>query len=302
MDELKHLEEAQRTIMSMQSRGLISSSYNDSDSNRFLANFTLLMVQPCGGLDMEKKCQLIHENLPKISAVFLEEAVPCVSEEGNCEQKKAGAGSMQTDYEDMAMVGLEAMQDANSTLEDFCRSYFLFHDMDVNRPQSIFRYLPILSFTESYIYQLDRLNEKMHTFPTEGVTCLERGFHKEANQRWVIKFIELFQTDPFRPLILRLDHHGLLTERIIEELRCGKEYWNLERKLCSALASNKKILLEDVMRAIHLKSFDHRVLNLLLYQLRGEKVNELHMEFLSVSELLVELSDDFILQISSVTR
>ncbi|GFY80239.1 hypothetical protein Acr_01g0000520 [Actinidia rufa] len=171
MDELKDLEEAQRTIMSMQSRGLISSSYNDSDSNRFLANFTLLMLQPCGGLDMEKKCQLIHENLPKISAVFLEEAVPCVSEEGrgceiftrdcllmirkpskaghvgatvgvkhkasrfmvgtmrtlnhwaiqagNCEQKKAGAGSMQSDYEDMAMVGLGAMQDANSTLEDF---------------------------------------------------------------------------------------------------------------------------------------------------------------------------------------
>lgn len=81
------------------------------------------------------------------------------------------------------------------------------------------------------------------------------------------------------------------------------------------------------MRAIHLKSFDYRVLNLLLYKLRGEevssshhvpchflmrshipsvfglcfvfflletteKVNELHMEFLSVSEFLVEVADD----------
>lgn len=53
-----------------------------------------------------------------------------------------------------------------------------------------------------------------------------------------------------------------------------------------------QILVEDVMRAIHLKSFDYRVLNLLLYKLRGEKVNELHMQFLSVSEFLVELSDD----------
>lgn len=33
-----------------------------------------------------------------------------------------------------------------------------------------------------------------------------------------------------------------------------------------------QIVVEDVMRAIHLKSFDYRVLNLLLYQLRGEKV------------------------------
>lgn len=46
------------------------------------------------------------------------------------------------------------------------------------------------------------------------------------------------------------------------------------------------------MRAIHLKSFDYRVLNLLLYQLRGEEVNDMHMEFLSASEFLVEVSDD----------
>ena len=33
-----------------------------------------------------------------------------------------------------------------------------------------------------------------------------------------------------------------------------------------------QISIEDVLRAIHLKSFDYRVLNLLLYQLRGEEV------------------------------
>ncbi|XP_071936787.1 uncharacterized protein [Coffea arabica] len=49
-----------------------------------------------------------------------------------------------------------------------------------------------------------------------------------------------------------------------------------------------------MMRAVHLKSFDYRVLNLLLYQLRGEEVNELHMEFISMSEFLIELSDDII--------
>ncbi|KAL7223387.1 hypothetical protein ACSBR1_024940 [Camellia fascicularis] len=294
MEGLRKLELVQRTILSMQSRGFISSSNNNhnyADCDRFLANFILLLIQPYGDLDMEKKCKLIYENLPKISTVFLEEALPCLSEKGNGEHK-AGNDSLQTDYNDMAMVGLAAMQDANSTLEDFCRSYFMFHDMDVNRPQSIFRYLPILSFTESYIYQLDRLNEKMLKIPTEEVTVLERGFHLEANQSWVVKFIELFKTNPFGPLVLLLEHHGLLTERIREEFRHGEEYWTLERKLCCALTSNKKILVEDVMRAIHLKSFDYRVLNLLLYLLRGEKVNDLHMEFLSVSEFLVELSDD----------
>lgn len=31
--------------------------------------------------------------------------------------------------------------------------------------------------------------------------------------------------------------------------------------------------MEDIMKAIHLKSFDYRVLNLLLYQLRGQEVD-----------------------------
>lgn len=38
-----------------------------------------------------------------------------------------------------------------------CRSYFMFHGMDVNQPESIFKFLPILSFTETYIYQVNIL-------------------------------------------------------------------------------------------------------------------------------------------------
>lgn len=47
-----------------------------------------------------------------------------------------------------------------------CRSYFMFHGMDANQPKSIFKFLPILSFTESYIYQViilcDLLTIKYH--------------------------------------------------------------------------------------------------------------------------------------------
>ncbi|KAA8546787.1 hypothetical protein F0562_003216 [Nyssa sinensis] len=336
MEGLRKLEQVQRTILLMQSRGIINSSNNNADSDRFLANFILLLLQPCGVLDMDTKCQLISEHLANISVVFLEEALLLLGVEGNAQienaaplhcDDKAGCSVLQTDSEDMALVGLDAMQRANSTLEDFCRSYFMFHEMDVTQPQSIFRYLPMLSFTESYIYQLDRLNEKLPYFSTSGgFPVLERGSDvmQEANRSWSVKFVELFRTNPFGPLVVPLAHHGLLTERsnllltfflegkkgakacplslvilsvlygfrIREEFRSGEEYWALERKLCCSLTSKKEISLEDVMRAIHLKSFDFRVLNLLLYQLRGEKVNELHMEFLSVSEFLVEVSDD----------
>ncbi|XP_021632997.1 uncharacterized protein LOC110630016 isoform X2 [Manihot esculenta] len=247
MEDLRKLEEEQRMLMFMQSHGVVSSS--NKDSSRFLANLILLVIKPCGNLDLNEKCSLICEQIPKISSSFLEQASLLFNSQGpvQMEDKVSGFqkscvgsfpspvsdrkdnGLKKKDFEDMAVVGLDAMQRANSTLEDFCRSYFMFHGMDMNHPQSIFKFLPVLSFTESYIYQMDSLNEKMVNLPTKEVAFLESGL---------------------------------------------------------------EISVEDVMRAIHLKSFDYRVLNLLLYRLRGEKVNDLHMEFLSISEFLVEVSDD----------
>ncbi|KAK1588809.1 hypothetical protein Q3G72_027310 [Acer saccharum] len=301
MEELRKLEQVQRTLSFMQSSDLFaaSSNNNNDDANRFLANLILLLVQPCGELDMDKKRGLISQHLPNISASFLEEASQRISQEGYHKTciggdilKESECDSLQSNHEeDMAMIGLDSMQRANSTLEDFCRSYFMFHGMDANSPQAIFKYLPVLSFTESYIYQLDRLNEKILNMPTDGIIVSERRF-EEFNRSQVAKLMDMFKSDPFRPLLYLLERDGLMTERIREEFRCGSEYWTLERKLCCQLMSKKEISIEDVMRAIQLKSFDYRVLNLLLYQLRQEKVNDLHMEFLSISEFLVEISDD----------
>lgn len=47
-------------------------------------------------------------------------------------------------------------------------------------------------------------------------------------------------------------------------LSCKDSVWHL---------TLVQILIEDVMRAIHLKSFDYRVLNLLLCQFQGQEVN-----------------------------
>ncbi|KAJ0692907.1 hypothetical protein HanPI659440_Chr15g0591211 [Helianthus annuus] len=150
------------------------------------------------------------------------------------------------------MVTLDSMQRANSTLEDFCKSYFMFHEMDANCAESIFKYLPLLSFTESYIYQLDNENEKLVQSPSGGTS----------------DFL-------FRKLFVLLEGYGLLTDRIRNELKSGEEYWALERKLCCALTRKQEIRLEDVMKANYLRSTDYRVLNLLLYQLNGKEVKEL---------------------------
>ncbi|KAJ8557460.1 hypothetical protein K7X08_003085 [Anisodus acutangulus] len=284
MEGLKKLENVQKIIELMQSHGIVTSSSN-ANSLRFLADLTLLLVSPCHELDVDAKCELIIDHVPKFSHVFLEEAMQCTSEQGaeqmvntDCDDKTTNA-PFQKDLEDTAMVGIDDMQRANSTLEDFCRSYFMFHKMDPHQPQSIFRFLPLLSFTGSYIYQLDNLNEKL-LHPSVGK---DRSSYAEYNVLGSY-ICEKMTSDSFRPLCICV----FTLSRVREEFSSGVEYWSLERKLCHAHGSKQEISVEDVMRAIHLKSFDYRVLNPLLYQLRGEKVNDMHMEFLSTSEFLVE--------------
>ncbi|TYJ14101.1 hypothetical protein E1A91_A10G094600v1 [Gossypium mustelinum] len=298
MEELRKLEQLHTTLTFMQSHNFVRSS--TLDSNRFIANLVLLLLQPCGELNLDMKFRLLSEYLPKISVSFLEEASQWVRfetderdyQEVNDPSGKKDCLPLQINHEEVAMVGLEAMERANSTLEDFCRSYFMFHGVDIDSPLMIFKYFPVLAFTESYIYQLDGLNEKILSIPTEGDTSLAKEFEKMNYQCWAGTFANMLEKDPFRPLLNVLELRGLLTDRIREEFRSGEEYWALERKLCCALTHKMEISIKNVMRAIHLKSFDYRVLNLLLYQLRGQEVNDLHMEFLSVSEFLVEISDD----------
>ncbi|KAL0909277.1 hypothetical protein M5K25_020129 [Dendrobium thyrsiflorum] len=247
---------------------------------------------------MQKRRDLIYEHLNKVSASTLDVLLQSVFKEGLEADQNGGfckiypeyfsnhdpesisyVQLLKTQFEDEAVIKISAMQQANSTLEDFCRSYFMFHGMDASKAQSIFMFLPVLYFTESYIYQLDTLNEKQLLRSAHDTS--ENSCHKCST------------SNPFDPLVHLLQQQGLMTERIRNELNLGVEYWKLERKLCDELAKKKTMIqIEDVMRAIHLKSFDYRVLNLLLYQLRGQPVNELHMEFLSVSEFLVEVSDD----------
>ncbi|KAL3630205.1 hypothetical protein CASFOL_023189 [Castilleja foliolosa] len=314
MEGLEKLEKVQNTINLMHSAGVSDAS---PDCERFLADFTFLLMQPCGELDITLKCQLISKHMSKITSLISESALSCggegFSQTGNALQINCDGTTnifnVPSFYDDVAMVGIDAMIRSNSTLEDFCRSYFMFHKIEAKQLQSIFRFLPMLSFTESYIYQLDGLNEKLLQMAGDGDPVSTMGFEDDELGLGA-KFVKMFQKDPFRPLLSVLQRHGLLTERITEELRYGEEYWALERKLCCALESNKELCIEDATRAIHLKSFDYRVLNLLLCQLRGEKavvkVNEMHMEFLSISELLVEVSDDlfsiFIMHAGSIIK
>ncbi|XP_062185021.1 uncharacterized protein LOC133888700 [Phragmites australis] len=295
MEALLELEKVQRVISLMSSRGLSDSGGGGAAADRFLAQFLLFLVQPFDSLSMEKRFLLVSELLRKVTPDTMEEVWHLTSPEADQDissgallqpNKKFKMHAKKLTIQAPPMVGFDATTRANSTLEDFCRSYFMFHGLDVNNPQSIFKYLPVLSFTESYIYQLDASNEDcLHLVPDNSTSSKEVVRKKEALN-------ETSWSQTIGPLDNLLQRQGLMTDRLRTELKSGIHYWSLERKLCQALLRNEKISIEDVMKAIHLKSFDYRVLNLLMYQLTGQQVNELHMDFLSISEFLVEISDD----------
>ncbi|KAG8096510.1 hypothetical protein GUJ93_ZPchr0013g37385 [Zizania palustris] len=132
---------------------------------------------------------------------------------------------------------------------------------------------------------LDDLNEyNLHMVPGNNASTVLERETKAFNKASLSDMLHILDD--------LLQRQGLMTNQLQNELKSGIQYWSLERKLCQALSRNEKVSIQDVMEAVHLKSFDYRVLNLLMYHLTGQQVNEVHMEFLSVSEFLVEISDD----------
>lgn len=295
MEALQRLEGVQRMVGLMHNHSIFGP---DAASDRFLAEFLIFMVQACTDEhEMAGRCNLLADQLPKMPATLLEEALCCKAKQDDKElqYRATNKGNKDTTssffpslarytVEGMPLVGLDAIERAKSTLEDFVRSYFMFHDVEVHILGSWFKYLPILTFVESYIYQLDAMNEEVLT-PSR-----EDSFNAQINLKDVQNEQEM--TDPFGPLRNALGVRGLMTERINKELRDGMEYWTLERSLCNAASKGTEISIQDAMRALQLKSFDYRVLNLLMYRLTKQQVNECHWDFLSISEFLVEISDD----------
>eukprot|EP00198_Chlamydomonas_reinhardtii_P014441 XP_001703778.1 predicted protein [Chlamydomonas reinhardtii] len=80
----------------------------------------------------------------------------------------------------------------------------------------------------------------------------------------------------------------------------GLRYWELEQHICAALlaaprplqAPAAQLTYELVLECHSAKSFDYRVLCLLLFRLSGRPHDERLLAFLRLDEMLVDISDD----------
>lgn len=183
-----------------------------------------------------------------------------------------------SDAQRQPTISYQALYRANNTISDFARMYLPL--LGLKYPEDFVKHLDVLVFVECTIYQLDEENEQ----------TVKRG------NAPLDMHLPLMDT-----LLDVLEHLKLLDERVLSELTSGINYWRLERKLCSAMAllpawqggMPAAVDVAEVMAAHEAKSFDYRVLHLLLHRLAGRAdYDESVLAFFRLDEMLVDIGDD----------
>lgn len=179
---------------------------------------------------------------------------------------------------DTRTISYKALKRSRTTIEDFVKSYFPLQGLDP--AQDVFKYLDILVFVEATIYQMDEDNEKL---------CAEG----EQSDQHVL--------NGEQAILGVLQNKGLLDKRLVDELAKGKQYWADECRLCKAMLGHSQVQessitfdLADVHKTSEAKSFDYRVLNLLLYKLTRRPYDDILLCFLFLDEHLVDIGDDLV--------
>ena len=192
----------------------------------------------------------------------------------------ASAGASSTTAPEFApTLSFHALRKSRTTLQDFSKFYFPLRGL---AQSDFFRWLPLLVFVEASIYALDGANEEL---AARGVVDGGGESAVETALRGV------------------LGAQGVLDARVQAELANGARYWELERRLCAAMAAGDKVTVEQVHECSELKSFDYRLLDALLAQLAardreaGAAADDAEEEaalrrFLRVDELLIDIMDD----------
>eukprot|EP00928_Gymnodinium_smaydae_P097460 TRINITY_DN8833_c0_g2_i1.p1 TRINITY_DN8833_c0_g2~~TRINITY_DN8833_c0_g2_i1.p1 ORF type:complete len:386 (-),score=90.50 TRINITY_DN8833_c0_g2_i1:6-1163(-) len=206
-------------------------------------------------------------------------------------------------------LSFESLRRARATVEDFARSYFPLHRVPVD---AFLNFMDVLYFVEASLYESDERNEQeaerlgQLADASGGLPAAEQQLQQPQQQQQQPQqpqpqpqqqpqarrhsLEEAASKDgALRALVVFLRSRNLLDEAVQRELENGLEYWALERQLCAAPL---QATVAQAQRALRLKSFDYRVLNLLLFQLRGAPYNAKMLAFMRQAELLVEIEDD----------
>ncbi|CAJ1382404.1 unnamed protein product, partial [Effrenium voratum] len=269
MEQLRILQQKSALLVKLRSDSSLSAQEESCIAE------TLLAMQHSFGEETLQRLKLLRSYLPLLEDQALAELLPAPA-------PAAPTAPVAPAAPGACHVTIEGVDLAQSALEDFASSYFMFHGLETS-PGNLLKFLPFLGFLEGHLYCLDQQNE-------DSLTAAAADLQAPLPE------------DPFGPLREVLKERTWLTPRLEQELAQGARFWSLERKICRALRGEGRLLQAEAEEALRLKSFDYRAMNLLLYRMRGEEPNEAFMDFLVTSEVLVEIGDDLVDYYEDVER
>lgn len=179
---------------------------------------------------------------------------------------------------DTPTISYASLARARTTVEDFVQTYFPLHGLHL---QDFFRWWDVLVYVEATIYAMDEHNEAVTQTVAEAERLKSRssGGNNEVTRTDYRMSKQPDQMSIAEHCLRRvLKSKGLWDDRVSAELRNGREYWRLERSICTYMAQRPVkdldvggptpgIVVPGAHRAHQLKSFDYRVLHLILHQL-----------------------------------
>lgn len=186
------------------------------------------------------------------------------------------------------IISFHGLKKARRVLEMIGSLYMHYHDL---QPKDLVTHIDILFYVESLLYMIDDNNEgsnsstKLLKFDFSDLFVIsENEFLDNINRNHQLSTLYTFLND-----------HNLFDSYIDHQLRDGLLYYKLEQwcLYCISDASLKYLLNEHTIQKCNsLRSFDFRILNLLLYQLNRAKYDEDILDFFYIREILGEIVDD----------
>jgi hypothetical protein len=183
----------------------------------------------------------------------------------------------------MCVLSAASLQKARATLQDFVLSIFMFHDLLVS---DFLCFMDVLFFVEASLYEVDEVcEEALENIQKAGGSAI-------STEKGDALVLALDSNEVLANCVTFLKGKGLFDAHVEQQFRWGLEYWALEQQLCSDITWDAETTLRKAKRAISLKSFDYRVLHLLLYGLTGRQRQAELTGWLDCYITLVEVEDD----------
>ncbi|CAF4335163.1 unnamed protein product [Didymodactylos carnosus] len=188
------------------------------------------------------------------------------------------------------VLSFHGLRKARRVLQYISCQYMYYHNLE---PKDFMTYMDILTFVESAIYLIDEVNEqadeneKRFKFDFSNKNILsDNEFFDNVNRNYQLSTLFYF-----------LKNHNFYDNYVHRQLHDALLYYKLEQYCVSSFTesnSNNPLNEDLVQKCNSLRSFDIRLLDLILYKLTNQPYEDELLKCLYYREIMYESADDLL--------